>query len=286
MQIIAKFAEAMVAWRAGNFAVCLNLTIEGLRLAQESGVHLWDCHLLCHGIASALSMNDQNRAEAMLRHMEAGLPRMRRIGRLYYHHLACWMSLQKGDLSSSYDHAKLAAGLSFELKVPYLEAISRACLAEVYLQCASYEQADHEITEARRIGLGMKSRQIEFMCLIFYAAQQLQQGLHPNSLCKALALGREHRIFTMFGWRLPIIAQLCSIALDSETEIPMFKNSFESGNYHRPLRRFLLSGPGRSKSLRSADFPSSSMIDRSSLPERAKTARAPQSPRRIRRKCQ
>lgn len=220
MQIIAKFAEAMVAWRAGNFAACLNLTIEGLRLAQESGVHLWDCHLLCHGIASALSLNDQNRAEAMLRQMEAGLPRMRRIGRLYYHHLACWMALQKGDLSSSYDHAKLAAGLSFELKVPYLEAISRACLAEVYLQRESYEQADHEIAEARRIGLGMKSRQIEFMYLIFDAALQLQQGLHPNSLRKALALGREHRIFTMFGWRLPIIAQLCSIALDLQMEIP------------------------------------------------------------------
>src|SRR4030066_77931 len=67
-QINILLTEAMYEWlAAADVRSCLNKVMQGLSLAETTGVHLWDYHLSCHWFSAALSAGDLASAEEMRR---------------------------------------------------------------------------------------------------------------------------------------------------------------------------------------------------------------------------
>ncbi len=222
MQLTGKSAEAQLAWLNGSFSDCLTLVSEGIKLARERGMHLWDHDLLSHGVAAALSIEDHAMATSLLLEREAVLSRWRRFDRAFYHYLTGWMALQRGDLPGALNHAETALGISLEMNAPYPEAICRLLLADIFVERRAFRQAGRERGRARRIGLGMKSLQIEFIYLIS-VAWRLRSGGKPGkqikrALRRALILGREQGYINLFGWRSSVMACLCLTALEAGIE--------------------------------------------------------------------
>lgn len=223
MQLTGKSAEAQMAWLNGSFSDCLTLVSEGIKLARERGVHLWDHDLLSHGVAAALSIEDHATATSLLLEREAVLSGWRRFDRAFYHYLTGWMALQRGDdLAGALNHAETALGISLEMNAPYPEAICRLLLADIFVERRAFRQAGRERGRARRIGLGMKSLQIEFIYLIS-VAWRLRSGGKPGkqikrALHRALILGREQGYINIFGWRSSVMACLCLTALEAGIE--------------------------------------------------------------------
>ena len=63
---LGKTTQAMYAWLTGSIASCLRIVSEALRFARETGVHVWDHHLLSHGTCASLTAGDTQTAARLL----------------------------------------------------------------------------------------------------------------------------------------------------------------------------------------------------------------------------
>src|SRR6185369_10267338 len=63
-------AQVLHAFFTGSWAVGVTLASDALRVADETGVHVWDNQLLGNGASCALSMGDLATADNLLNNME------------------------------------------------------------------------------------------------------------------------------------------------------------------------------------------------------------------------
>jgi hypothetical protein len=94
--IFVKATEGLHYFFTASCDLCINKIQEALNLADKTGVHIWDPHLICHGLAGALSKSDWNSFNAFNERIKACLGWARKFDVAYYHCLFSWHAMMQG----------------------------------------------------------------------------------------------------------------------------------------------------------------------------------------------
>lgn len=246
-RLLWETTKSMYAWLTGDISSCLRIVSDALKLADETGVHIWDHHLLSHGTCASLSAGDIETAANLLKKIEPGLVHTRKIDIGFYHFLSAWRELICGNLSSAAEHIKIAVDAVVAVDTYFPIAVTRVAMAQVLAAMGKYGEAFVQLKLAWQIGHRANSNHIKFICLLTEAHFAIDYGLiirnggsggrHGQTclsvqndnkeaekyglevLREAMSLGRERGFVNCFGWRLDVMPRLCMKALDAGIEV-------------------------------------------------------------------
>lgn len=219
--IIWSGIEAGYYWMTAETERCVQSATEGLRAADESGIHLWDFMLCAQGVYGTLSAGDEKRAARFLARMEASINpgALQHAG--HYHFLAAWEALCKDQTALAEEHARTAHRLVEQAGTPFTLAASKFGLGEVLIERGDVDQAMTFLSDALAIGRAIRSRTTEFQALLRMAYGFFKQGKNDQAraaLGEALAIGREQGFFNYAWWRPRVMTGLCREALAAGIE--------------------------------------------------------------------
>ena len=233
LTITVKTTEAIHDYIAADFDSSLKAVAEGLRLADETGVHVWDNHLLGHGCGAALSIGDLGLAEEFLRRMQSIRPLARPLDIGYFHFMSAWHGLLSRDLDRAFEQAGLLLEVIPAVGFLFSEFIGYVMMAQVQHERGNLSQASKFLELGRKTA--RRTGSTWFGCMSLLAEAHITFGRAENAgsentrralsrhgtdcLQKALAIGREQGIANIYGWRPDVMAKLCARALALEIEV-------------------------------------------------------------------
>ncbi len=251
VRLLGMSIKTMYAWLTGSIPLSLRTAMNALKLAREAGVFGCYGHLMAQGICAALSGGNLKTAEKLLRQFGGELDQARKVDVGFYHYLAAWYALLQGNVSFALEYIGLATKIVTEIKMIFPEAACRLLMAHSLFEQGKYAEALAHVSQAHKIGTGLKSTLIEYMCLLSrayfdlnfkvkekaeeeshlllkYNERQKENGL--ASLRQAMKLGWEQGYVNMFGWQPGVMANLCAKALDAGIEIRYVQELISSRN--------------------------------------------------------
>src|SRR3990167_1310 len=258
-RLLWETTKAMYAWLTGDILSCLKTVSDTLKLADETGVHIWDHHLLSHGVCASLSAGDIETSADLLSKIEPGLVHTRKIDIGFYHFLSAWKDMICGNLSSAAEHMKISVDAVVDVDTYLPIAVARVTMSQVLAAMGKYGDAFVQLKLARQIGHRAKSNHIKFMCLLTDAHFAIDYGIIMGNsereirgngekeadgseaasyidltacgdkeeaekrglevLREAMSLGREQNLANCFGWRPDVMPRLCVKALEAGIEV-------------------------------------------------------------------
>jgi DNA-binding SARP family transcriptional activator len=218
----AKYLEALYAWNTGAFQDALTAIAKGVRIAETTGVHVWDLHLRPQRIYTLLCMADElpaaRRELAAMRRDAAGKPT--HLG--HYHYLAGWEALLCDDGAEAKRHAQSALERLVESGSVFPIGACHHALALSLHASGEPAAARRHLAQARRIAHRVHSRQLEYMCHTAAAHLALDERDEVgclDHLRKAFAIGRQIGLVSHPWWRQSVMAKLCAKALEAGIEV-------------------------------------------------------------------
>jgi ATP/maltotriose-dependent transcriptional regulator MalT/DNA-binding SARP family transcriptional activator len=219
--ICVKNTDAFYHLFAGSYQECLRNVYEGMRLADETGVHVWDWHIIGHGVAAALNAGDMERADALFMRFPK-IETARRFDKGYYHYLNSWRSLLRGDAAYALEELRLCISLFEAIGFSLLQPVAYAGLAEVLHERGEENEARAYLTKAYEMGVSAKSAFAQYKCLLVHSRFCFEKGDEAEGLDhlrKAMRLGNENGLVNVGCWRRTVMADLCMRALQAGMEV-------------------------------------------------------------------
>ncbi len=267
LSLFGRAIESMYACLSGSIGHCLITVSDGLEFARETGVHIWDNQLIAHGGLAALSAGDIGTLSDLIGKMELSLPTTKKIDVSYYYYLSSGVSLLKGDLPSAARYIELAVKAVTEIGSPFPIAVCHFWAAQILFELGKVTEAEARLNIASRIGRQLKSRHLEFMCLLADAQFALDMRTREGEKCgdmdirlqianvagsnkhsaiqnqkseiakrglkslrSGMELGREQGYVNMHGWRSNVMSMLCLKALDVGIEVDYVRRLIRKRN--------------------------------------------------------
>jgi two-component SAPR family response regulator len=231
--VMLRVLEVNYSWLAAEFDKNREATDEGIAFADATGVHTLDIFILGNGAAGALSIEEMNRADELLKRMRSCLDeRAAAWGETFYHNLCAWKYLLQRDLARASLHADLAVKFGIESGAVPNAACQYLINAIVMHELKREDEASEYLSEARR-SCAMKTYQTEFGYLLVEAQFAFDRGAEASGLeflRKAMALGRRHGYMNTFFWAPSVMARLCVKALEAGIETEYVQNLVRKRN--------------------------------------------------------
>ncbi len=206
----------------------IQLVLDGLKAARESGIRILDPLFLAQGVYCSLSKGDRATTEEFLGKMEAIIPSTQRGLYGHYLSLVAWHNLAGGNTSHAAALARKALSLTEETGTPYQEILSRLLAAQAMYETGDYEYAWDQLARAKKSNLLIGSRFLEYRCHLneaYFAFGLGDESAGLEALRKAMTLGRRERYVNMlFIWRPNVMARLCAKALEAGIEVEYVQN--------------------------------------------------------------
>jgi len=213
--------EAAYANMHGLHDKCLKLVTEGFELVDATGVHLMDYLLAGHGALSSLHRGDQAMANRFLRTMASSVAAARPWEAAFYHRLAAWDALHRGDRVQALFHSDRCLNMCEEVGNPWTEALALLQKAFVLHEEGQAEEAIRHLKRALRMGKDSGMHFIRFICLLAEAFFSLVRGDEASglsSLREGLRIGREKGYIDVYLWRPGLLETVTAKALEKEIE--------------------------------------------------------------------
>lgn len=220
-RVTAKLSEAMVSIRLAEHDACAAAIAEGLELAGRLGVRSWLSQLHSQAATHALSLGDAAAAEHSLRAMRAELNAARYIDVCMAHQHAAGIALLRGDALAAAQGAEQALALAHQAGTPFHTALSHVGLVHARRAQGNRVEAQTHLAAVERIAQSMRSRLLEFMCLLLKARLALDIGAlteADDALRAGLALGREQGYVNTYWWFAETMEAVCARALAAGIE--------------------------------------------------------------------
>ena len=220
-QIYAKWAEAFYYRHCAQYEDCEAAMEEGLKIANDTGVHIADLWLYGAGISAALARFDTKPAKELM-DKYTGNPAMgTRFGAAYYHWFTAWYNGLCRDAQKARYHANATVRLSDQGGAPYWSCWNRITLAEMLIEFGAIEGAKQQLKESLELSKhGYLAKFYSANLLATYIA--FQEGDKDGALKKlkeVFAFGREHGYARYTWWRPPEVTKMCIEALENNIEI-------------------------------------------------------------------
>ncbi|OGW50927.1 MAG: hypothetical protein A2Z50_05670 [Nitrospirae bacterium RBG_19FT_COMBO_42_15] len=237
-QINILLTEAMYEWlAAADVRSCLNKVMQGLSLAETTGVHLWDYHLSCHWFSAALSAGDLASAEEMRRKLAPKL-NVRKMDIGYYYALTGWYALMRGDVAYAVNLMPAYDSIVQSVGMPFGEGLLDLITAQILYQSGKSHDAIKNLKRAHEIGAAMKSYLIQFTAWITEAQIAFEQHCEEDgkkALAEAFAIGKEQGIYNCYFYLPEVMSRLCARALEYNIEAEYVKNHIRRRRLNPPI---------------------------------------------------
>lgn len=221
MRISVRNIAGVYGFFTGDCEGTMKIVDDGLALADKSGVHIWDGHL--HDIKVSLYLNQGNMACAarLLKEISDRLAGVGRFDVSYFHFLASWHAMLTGDIDGASRHQNEANDLMRATGFTSCESLSALCMAEIMHEKESQHEAETYLAEAHRVARRVRSRYLEFQCLLVEANMAFghaDENRAFDALRTGLTLGREQGYFNTIVWKPNAMSRLCARALEAGIE--------------------------------------------------------------------
>ena len=213
--------EAAHANMSGMHEHCMNVVTEGLGVAETTGVHLMDHLLMGHGALCSLHTGDLPAAKRFLEKMAASILTAKPWEACFYHNLAGWEALNRGDQSQALFHSDHCLALSNEVGNPWSEALAHLQRAFVLQRKGETEEVFRRLEHAGHLGKEHGMDFIRFACNLAAAWFRLCDGDDASALAplrEGLRQGRENGYVGIYLWCPGLLERIAAEALDKEIE--------------------------------------------------------------------
>ena len=225
-RISAKYSIALYQWIAAEGDFGMKAALDGIAESFDTGAIYALHHLHARKVFAALNMNDLPVAKDAWDTMSSGALGKERIHIFQYHYVPAWIALLDGDFSEAGQQAEHslriltdAGGSAFH------RCFSHITSALAMIGENDFNGASEHLSEGLRIALAMKSRMLEFTCLLFTAYLHFEREKTGESddglrtLREALALGRDQGYMNTVVWYPRAMPDLCAKALENGIEV-------------------------------------------------------------------
>ena len=246
--IFTKLTKAAYHCLTASHNKCLDKVSEGLKMALDTGVYLWNHHFLCFGAHSAMIMGEAAIYNEYIQKMPLALIEGKDFDASFHHHTMGLHSLLTGNISRALIHNETSLKLSIKVGNPFIEASGHFGMSQVLHDMGRHRKAKEHLTMCRQIGRKIKNPVIEYMCLLTDAQFAFDKG-HEKTALKpldmAMKLGHGRGYFNFFGFRPPVMAKLCAKALEAGIEAGYVQEIIRRNNLTPPFSPSLIkSGTG------------------------------------------
>lgn len=208
--------EAAYANMKGMHDRCLRAVKDGIELADATGLHLMDLLLKGHGALSSLHRGDVAAARGILEEMAASLPEARPWAVCFYHHVAGWEALGRGDLAGANFHSDHCLAMCEEVGNPWTEAMGELQGAFVFHRRGEADEASRRLERAFRIGEAGGMQFVRFACLLtaaYFAFLRGDETAGIASLREGLRVGKEKGYVDTYLWSPGLLERIAGEAL-------------------------------------------------------------------------
>ena len=220
-QLSGITTEAMYAWLAGMPEAALEKVQEGLNLAKETGVHIWDFMLIEHGVCAAISINDHALTQKLLQDLSHNLEQARPLDAGFYHWCIAWESLRRGDIAVASEHAAKVEAMA-GMAIGWMQGLIWDINADVLVEEGKYGEARAYLTRLYDVARCTQSHLLRIMAIIIETRLSLKEGNEAQAidlLSHAFLLAKQQGCFNFFGWRGPVMTRLCILSLEHNIEV-------------------------------------------------------------------
>ncbi|HHD63481.1 MAG TPA: hypothetical protein ENK96_03745 [Desulfobulbaceae bacterium] len=218
---------ASCAWLSGRFEECKKEGHAGLKIAETSGVHLYNHYLWGQLAAGALSTGRLSEAEHYQHEMAGCMDRMRPWEQSFFHVLSTWAALLEGNTSQ--------AVLQAEKGVQLIKTMgTKVNTSLIYLGMAlALDRADRMADSMEYLNRSMETaqqagdQQTTFINCFVGAMMFLHSGDKVKAdsfLRQGFALGKAKGYVNCYFWDSKMMEQLCYRALEREIEEEYVQN--------------------------------------------------------------
>jgi LuxR family transcriptional regulator, maltose regulon positive regulatory protein len=232
-QVTLRQLESMFHMLQGRQEACLEAVHDGLDIAENSGVRLWQSTLLLYGAGASLAVGDHETSAELLAREAAGGARARRFGACMRQYFLGWDALLRGDSWRAHEHARESGVIAGQLGAPFFQALTGLALVQSLVAIGELDAASAQIEKVLLIAAPIRSRLFDFMSLLAVAQLARAQGQETVAevkLREALALGRERGFSYALFWLPEQLAQLCVFALERKIEPAYIASLIRSRN--------------------------------------------------------
>ncbi len=244
---LVKAMYAHMAKGAGEEAI--SFVEEGLSIANDTGIHVFDMYLLAQGTHGSLTTYDLYRAEHYLETMSASISGHRLWDVSYYHFLSACKEWCRDNIRAFSEHMQLALNLVKKIGCTLSCAVGHAGMALISLEKNRMDEVGEHLAKAR-LHLPGDQDTPEFLYLLIEAIcsfRNLEEQAGTSLLVRALSIGRSQGFFTAPFWKRETMSLVCAKALEHGIET----------EYVRELisRRNLCPLPGKAWGISTLDWP-------------------------------
>jgi ATP/maltotriose-dependent transcriptional regulator MalT/DNA-binding SARP family transcriptional activator len=225
--IRVKMMQGIHYWITAQYEAALKTLSEGLEIAMESGVHVFDSMLWSFTAAAEMAPGRLGEAEQALANQRASMLDMNGSLNIYFYHInAAWYSMLRGDPSPAIERLETLTSLVERMGTPYYRALWKIGLAQALFLQGRAGEAKERIEAAGRISLDMKSPVMEWYSLLVKAWFLIEEGREGEGLIAlraALALGKKHGYVHLEFYLPGVMRTLYAKALDNAIETEYVK---------------------------------------------------------------
>jgi len=220
-RIMLAMIDCTFRWNRYEIPDAIQAIRDGMGVAEQAGVHVWDFLLNIQPVYAALSAGACEQADPYLERMKEMIPRRGALDQSHYHYLSAWRAMLDGNSNQAMEHLGRCFTLVNERSGPMQHALT--CIAAAQVRHALGE--DHGIPSllayARKMAQGIGSALLEFLVCYSEAAFALDgddDAACLPALAKAMALADRHD-YLNFVWCLPsVMERLCIKAMETDIE--------------------------------------------------------------------
>jgi len=209
-------------WMA-EYDRCLEVTADALKSAEESGLHVLDMLLFGQATLAALHKGDAHAAKSTFHRMAFLLPKAKPHDAVFYHYVASWEALEKGDLTLTEQHWNVSMEMASKAGFP--SVIKMNWIEGALLKCASgkTDEARAFLSEARKIESMHQSDRFSHFTMLVESILLTETGDAPGGVAKlreGMRRGKEIGQFGTHFWHPKFQARIAARALREGIEVP------------------------------------------------------------------
>lgn len=229
--------QAAYYWMTAENAASLQAVEEGLKIAEATGVHVWDFMLVAQGGWARITSNDFAGASASLKKLSEIIDQRRFLDVTHYHHQAFYEAYYRQDVVMMMEHAEASLSAVRKAGVPWAEGhvLGTVMLAE--LARGNHAAVDSLLHQIKAIAKQVRCYILEFVLIrskSVIAIERAEETDFLPILQELFAGTRAHNMLNGTNWTGQPLLRVCIIALEHGIEVDYVKHLIKKRNLLPP----------------------------------------------------
>jgi LuxR family maltose regulon positive regulatory protein len=230
--IMTRMAEVTYYHMTGDHAKCLKAVSDGVKTSEDTGILFLINILIGNAILCYQNMGDLEMAQRMLEKMVSSLDRLPPYEKGFYQFCQTRQFLLRSELAAASVQAGLALRTATDTGAYYNISMVLLLTAQVMHRIGKHREAWTHLREAFSLAERLGSKLLEcsgLMIEAYFHFEEVDEISGLVSLRKALAIGKNRGLPSIFFDQPAVITRLCVKALEEDIEVPYVQDIIRKG---------------------------------------------------------